>query len=180
MKTINQRIITHLNAANIPLHVECIRVSCEIGNWNTALKHCLELVLSKQIEGERTSNGWILDQHGGKRRMSDEDLATIALLEYLNACEAGIAAAKHLIKEAKIDKNSEYPWSPEKIKWAQAEGAQGPYERSDDVNSSDFKALLKDLATHQGKLTRDSYFYWTFQNGATVGRKKQKKLGCIQ
>jgi hypothetical protein len=59
MKTINQRIIAHLNAADVPLHVEDIRVSCGIGNWNTALKHCLELLLSKQIEGQRTSNGWI-------------------------------------------------------------------------------------------------------------------------
>jgi hypothetical protein len=59
MKTINQRIIEHLTAAKVPSHVEDIRVSCEIGNWNTALKHCLELLVSKQIEGQRTSNGWI-------------------------------------------------------------------------------------------------------------------------
>jgi hypothetical protein len=59
MKTIKQRIIQHLKTANMPVHVEDIRASCKIGNWNTALKHCLELVLSKQIKGERTSNGWI-------------------------------------------------------------------------------------------------------------------------
>ena len=59
MKTIKQRIINHLKEADLPLHVEDIRVSCAIGNWNTVLKHCLELVLSKQIEGQRTSNGWI-------------------------------------------------------------------------------------------------------------------------
>ena len=59
MKTINQRIIQHLKANDVPSHVEDIRVSCAIGNWNTALKHCLELLLAKQIEGQRTSNGWI-------------------------------------------------------------------------------------------------------------------------
>jgi len=59
MKKINQQIIEHLRAANMPSHVETIRVSCGVGNWNTALKHCLELLLSKQIEGQRTSNGWI-------------------------------------------------------------------------------------------------------------------------
>lgn len=106
----------------------------------------------------------------------DEDLATVALLEFLNACEAGIAAAKHLIKEAKIgnDGKAEPSWSPEKIKWEQTEGSSGPYQRSEDVNSLDFKAMLKDLAAHQGKLTWDGYFYWMFQNGATVGRKKRK------
>jgi hypothetical protein len=60
-----------------------------------------------------------------------------------------------------------------KIKWEQAEGASGPYERSEEVNSLDFKALLQDLAAHQGKLTRDGYFYWTFKNGSTIGRKKK-------
>jgi hypothetical protein len=102
--------------------------------------------------------------------MSDNDLAISALLEYLNACEAGIAAAKHLIKEAKI---TEHQWSPDKMKWETAEGASGPYERSQDFNSLDFKALLKDLAAHQGKLSQDGYFYWAFQNGYTIGRKKK-------
>ena len=66
-------------------------------------------------------------------------------------------------------------WDPEKIKWTQAEGSSGPYEKSDDVNSLDFKAMLKDLAAHKGRLTRDGMFYWVFQNGTTVGRKKRGK-----
>ena len=37
--------------------------------------------------------------------MSDDDLAILALLEYLNACEAGIATAKHLIKENNSEKD---------------------------------------------------------------------------
>lgn len=60
-----------------------------------------------------------------------------------------------------------------KIKWEQAEGASGPYERSEDVNSLDFKALLQDLVAHQSKLTKDGYFYWAFKNGCTIGRKKK-------
>ncbi len=68
----------------------------------------------------------------------------------------------------------EQTWTPENIKWVQADGAAGTYERSDDVNSLDFKAMLKDLATHNGKLTRDGTFYWTFKNGITVGRKNRK------
>jgi hypothetical protein len=39
------------------------------------------------------------------------------------------------------------------------------------VNNPEFKALLKELARHGGRLTRNGWFYWTFKNGATVGRK---------
>jgi hypothetical protein len=59
MKTIKQRITDHLKNANTAVHVEDIRFSCNIGNWNTALKHCLELLIAKQIQGQRTSHGWV-------------------------------------------------------------------------------------------------------------------------
>ena len=67
------------------------------------------------------------------------------------------------------------PWDPAKIVWTRAEGNKGPYERSEDVNSYDFKALVKDLSAHDSKLTRGDYFFWLFQNGSTVGRKKRKR-----
>lgn len=102
--------------------------------------------------------------------MNEENIATEALLEYLNGCEAGIAAAKHLISQGKgLDK-----YDPSKIKWDQAEGAHGLYQRSEDVSSVDFKLLVKDLAGHNGKFTKDGFFYWLFQNGSTVGRKERK------
>jgi len=108
--------------------------------------------------------------------MNEDDLATAALLEFLNAVEAGIAAAKHIIREAKgITEKPAYQWDSAKIKWEQAQGSRGNYERSEDVNSPDFKALLKDLAAHQGRLFRNGYFYWTFKNGTTIGRKKPKQ-----
>jgi hypothetical protein len=68
VKTIKQRILEHLNATDFPSHVEDIRFSCGVGNWNTALKHCLELVLSNQVQGKRTSNGWIfwIDKEASK------------------------------------------------------------------------------------------------------------------
>jgi hypothetical protein len=65
-------------------------------------------------------------------------------------------------------------WSPAKIKWQGANGTSGPYERSEDVNSKDFKLMLKDLQAHNGKLTREGFFYWVFTNGSTVGRKLKK------
>ena len=67
------------------------------------------------------------------------------------------------------------PWDPTKIVWTRAEGNKGSYERSADVNSHDFKALVKDLSKHDGKLMRGDKFYWLFQNGSTVGRKRRKK-----
>jgi hypothetical protein len=39
--------------------VEKIRVECEIGNWQTALKHCLELLYDGKIQGIKTSKSWI-------------------------------------------------------------------------------------------------------------------------
>ena len=64
-------------------------------------------------------------------------------------------------------------WNPEKIAWTQKTGARGAYEQSEDFNNTEFKAMLSDITAHTGKLTRDGFFYWQFQNGATVGRKKR-------
>jgi hypothetical protein len=63
-------------------------------------------------------------------------------------------------------------YDAENITWMEVEGSSGPYQRSEDINSLDHKALLKDLAEHKGKFRKDGLFYWTFKNGATVGRKK--------
>ena len=65
-------------------------------------------------------------------------------------------------------------WDSNKIKWVEAEGTHGKYERSEDVNSLDFKELMKDLEGHQGKLSRDGFFYWRFEKSAVIGRKKRK------
>jgi hypothetical protein len=97
-----------------------------------------------------------------------EDTALIALLEFLDAVEAGVSAAKQRIKEAKLPN-----WDPDKIKWEDAEGSSGQYQRSEDFNNPEFKTMLKDLQAHKGKLTRNGYFYWIFKNGSTVGRKKR-------
>lgn len=114
------------------------------------------------------------------RELSEDDISIAALLEFLNAVEAGIERAKRVIKEAKgVSRPEKEPqatsWDPSKIVWTTAESSRGPYEKSEDVNSLDFKNLLKDLAIHKGKLQRNEFFYWTFQNGTTVGRKKRGK-----
>jgi len=67
-----------------------------------------------------------------------------------------------------------FMWNPDKIKWVQAEGASGPYERSEDVDNPEFKLMMKDLTEHKGKFRRGDYFYWAFQRANVVGRKKVK------
>lgn len=95
------------------------------------------------------------------------DLALEALTDFLNGVEAGIESARQHIKTKK------HVWNSSKISWTQAEGSKGVYERSEDVNNIEFKAMLKDLAAHGGRINHEGYFYWTFQNGTTVGRKKR-------
>jgi len=65
-------------------------------------------------------------------------------------------------------------WDPNKVKWEQAEGSKGSYERSEDVNNKEFKEMVKDLAAHGGRMTHEGFFYWLFENGVTVGRKKRE------
>lgn len=98
-----------------------------------------------------------------------EDVSLVAFTEFLNAVEAGISAARQRIKENK----GLVSWDASKIAWVEAEGAKGKYERSEDVNNPNFKAMLKDVVAHGGRMNHQGFFYWVFQNGTTVGRKKK-------
>jgi hypothetical protein len=76
--------------------------------------------------------------------------------------------------------NEASPWDPNKISWQRAEGARGLYERypapSQRAEATlDYVNLVKDLKDHGDKLTRGSFFYWLFSDGATVGRKQKRK-----
>jgi hypothetical protein len=73
----------------------------------------------------------------------------------------------------KKQEKSRYDMS--KIRWEQAQGTSGPYEKSSDVDNLDFKSLLKDVQAHTGKMTVGDYFVWVFKNGQTIGRKKHQK-----
>lgn len=112
----------------------------------------------------------------------DEDLAILAtdIIDYCNDVEAAASKLRvqieKLIGESK-DKNPKRHWSwmPEEISWTEAEGPKGKYQRSEDVNNLDHKALLKDLTEHKGFLFREGWSYWTFKNGWTIGRKRKEK-----
>jgi len=77
-----------------------------------------------------------------------------------------------IVKETPQQK---YDWNPEAIKWVKAEGFKGEYERAEDINNLQFKAMVKSLAEHNGKLSRNGFFYWLFKNGSVVGRKRRVK-----
>lgn len=64
----DQKIIAVLTDANEPTDIEKIRVEAGIGHWNTALKHCLELLIAKKISGIKTSKSWIfwIENDNGK------------------------------------------------------------------------------------------------------------------
>jgi len=113
-----------------------------------------------------------------KKLSETEEKVIDAVLNLANALEAAAVDVKHRLSEiigVKEKPQEQKPWNPDKVKWTEAQGSSGLYERSEDVNSLDFKEMLKDLAAHSGKLSRDGYFYWSFQNGSTVGRKKRKQ-----
>jgi len=82
---------------------------------------------------------------------------------------ASDAIGEYLERSSSADRPA---WDPSKIIWEDAQGAKGPYQKSEDVNNPEFKTMLKDLSAHGRKLRRDGWFYWVFENGVTVGRKK--------
>jgi len=108
----------------------------------------------------------------------EEDFANFLedFVDMLNAMEASIAKMKmQIVKLVGAEEKPKFSWNPDKIKWEKAQGSRGEFERSEDVNNPEFKELLKDLAQHAGKLSRDGWFYWTYRNGSTVGRKLRKR-----
>jgi hypothetical protein len=112
-----------------------------------------------------------------------EDLALEILADFFDAVEAGIAQARQRLKEAKLE--PEKPsWDPSRIKWIEAQGTSGPYQRYPAEGekaeaTQDYRNMLQDLKAHGGKLSRKeadgaTWFYWLFQDASTVGRKQRK------
>ena len=101
--------------------------------------------------------------------MASEEMLEI-VLDLCGALEAAAVDAKQRIAKLVGVK----AWDPAHVSWIQAEGSRGPYERSEDVNNREFKAMVKDLAAHGGRLTRENYFYWLFESGDIVGRKRRR------
>jgi hypothetical protein len=82
--------------------------------------------------------------------------------------------------KANTSEEAKFSWNPEAIKWQKVEGFRGEYERyplegEKAEATSDYKNLLEDLKRHDGRLTKNGYFYWLFEDSATIGRKKRKR-----
>lgn len=106
--------------------------------------------------------------------MGDSDDVLKLILDFVKAVESACVQLRQHVAQLKgVEPEREWNWNPEAIKWSEHEGFKGAYERSEDVNNLDFKHMVKDLADHNGKLTRQGCFYWLFKNGSTVGRKKR-------
>ena len=92
------------------------------------------------------------------------------LLDFANALESASVNLRFQIKQ----KEQVWSWDPIKITWEKAQGPKGEFERSEDVDNPQFKAMLSDLVDHGGKASRQDCFYWVFRNGSVVGRKRVK------
>jgi len=96
------------------------------------------------------------------------------LVKLRDAAQMMADAANEYLERLAPKDEAKHNWDPSKIQWKEAQGTRGLYERSEDVNSPDFKELMKDLETHNGKLMRNGFFYWRFSKSAVIGRKKRK------
>jgi len=111
--------------------------------------------------------------------VNDEDFKIFLgdFVDMLTELEACIAKMRgQIVKLVGVEEKPkrEWSWNPDKIKWEKVQGSKGEFERSVDVDNPEFKTMLKDLAEHNGKLTRNGVFYWVYRNGSTVGRKRRR------
>jgi hypothetical protein len=98
-----------------------------------------------------------------------------SIIDFANAVESACVNLRLQIEgKQKLGQPSSKKWNPGKIRWVESEGFKGPFEKSEDFNNLEFKHMLKDLAAHNGKLSRNGFFYWVYRNGSTVGRKKRE------
>lgn len=104
----------------------------------------------------------------------NEDVVLEAFTDFLAAVDAGITQARETIKKAKgVETGKSGTWNSTSINWENANGAKGPYEKSVNYENLQHKAMLADLESHDGKLRRDGFFYWVFNDHKTVGRKRK-------
>lgn len=102
------------------------------------------------------------------------DQVVFGITDFCNAMESALVSFRKNIEG--LGQFTEYDL--EKLVWETAQGPSGPYEvtsKQSNNDSAEWKALVKDLNVHNGKLSRQSFFIWNFQNNPDkVGRKKRK------
>jgi len=91
----------------------------------------------------------------------EEDFANFLedFCDFLDSLEEAVQKMKTQIgKLVGVIEKQKWDWNPDGIRWVKAEGSKGEFEKSEDFNNPEFKKMLKDLAEHNGKLTRDGVF----------------------
>ena len=66
----DKEILLFLEKQERPIDVEKVRKSVGISHWNAALSHLLKLVVEGQIEGTKTSRGWVFSAKRTNRSSS--------------------------------------------------------------------------------------------------------------
>jgi hypothetical protein len=100
--------------------------------------------------------------------MNEDDLATEALLEFLNGCEAGIESARQLIKSKKLPEETlDYS----KLAWIKKTGNKGEFEttnENENNNSEVWQSLKEKLKSHKGFWRHEGFSYWFDRNNELV------------
>jgi len=112
-----------------------------------------------------------------KDLQTSKDVAAMLLDQWL-----GITGEhEHVETDApKAEASTNLPYDTTKINWQPRQGPKGAFEISEDYRNADHQALLKFLSEHAGGcVSSKTHFYWTFDDGKTVGRKlKAGKQGA--
>lgn len=129
--------------------------------------------------------------------MSKDESTLEILTDFFNAVEAAAVNAKRqisqLVKVTPLEKalghdasqtafvpaakgNPKLPFDAEKIQWKDKENQKGKFQMSEDTNNPEHKALLAFLNEHIPAkcINSGGFFYWTYGNGTTIGRKPRK------
>jgi hypothetical protein len=127
--------------------------------------------------------------------LSDAEKQKEALNQFCNAIETAVSAlraslatqtAKPLpVEPTKATSQAslapapvKLPFDPCKIHWEPRKGEKGIFELSEDYDSPDHKALLKFLTEHAGGcISSEGFFYWTFTDAKSIGRKLKPPRG---
>lgn len=130
-----------------------------------------KLVVGKgKTVGNEQNGEWIREYYELEVDVPDESELNIARKNALALLNEWLGIAEK--------PKQRWGWNPDAIKWREAEGFKGKYQRypgpeEKAESTSDYRLLLEDLKKHNGKLSREGFFYWLFEDGSTVGRKRQ-------
>ena len=77
--------------------------------------------------------------------------------------------------EPKEEPKTEREYDLSKIKTERTEGPSGFYQKATEQDNEDYRNLLKSLKAHDGKLTRNGFWIWLFNDEKSIGMKPSKK-----